>query len=258
MLASATAMTVSFFEEFPDETTVEKMALIDFDTRIYVAARNLSEFYDYEEDFKSKNKQVTGVIYWPVLEREEGYWISPWADAEALERIFNEVKERKDKRRLGMLLDLEPPLKRLRLLNFNFKNKRKITEFIRTAEEHNISISTVEKSYIPDWLLELFGLSFEPEKYGNRKIKMYYSSYRRQVLPDFVVDMLLERKVKKYARDKTTVGLGLIAPGIHDETHRITPDILQRELEIASDLGIKEVIIFRLEGLDEEYLKAIR
>lgn len=251
--------TISFFEEFPNETTLDKIAQVGFDTRIYVAARNLSDFYNYEEEFKARNGRVTEVVYWPILDGNDGYWISPWSDSQALEKLFSEIKERKDQRRLEVLLDLEPSLKRSRLFNFEDfnQNKRGITQFVRDADNYNISVSTVEKSYIPDWILEALGLSFAPEVYGNEKIKMYYSSYRRRFLPDSVVDKLYERKVKQYAQKKIRLGLGLIAPGIHDEKHRTNPENLQREIEIASSHGIKEVIIFRLGGLNDDYLRAI-
>ena len=253
------AMEISFFEEFPDDKTLEKVAQIDFDTKIYVAAQNLSQFYEYERSFKDANEQVKSVIYWPVLQKQEGYWISPWSDSEALLRVFQEITERKDKRELEVLLDLEPSLQRSRLLRFKeFKhNKEQIGEFIEKAKDYNVSISTVEKSYIYESALELLGLSFAPEEYGNKKIKMYYSSYRRRFLPDFVVNKLFEQKIQRYAEEEVRVGLGLIAPGIHDETHYITPEVLEHELTIASDYGIKEVVIFRLEGLNEEYLEVM-
>lgn len=249
----------SFFEEFPNETTLEKITRIDFDTRIYVAARNLSDFYTYEEEFKARNERIREVVYWPILERNNGYWISPWSDQQALERLFEEIKERKDQRILEVLLDLEPPLKISRLFNFKDfnQNKRGITQFVRDAKDYNVSISTVEKSYIPDWILEPLGLSFALEEYGNRKIKMYYSSYRRRILPDPIVDKLYERKVKQYAEKKIRLGLGLIAPGIHNEKHRTSPENLQREIEIATLHGVDEVIIFRLDGLNDDYLSAI-
>ena len=259
MTSTIASPTVSFFEEFPTETTLDKIAQIDFDTRIYVAARNLSEFQDYEEAYKSRNGHIREVVYWPILGREEGYWISPQSDQEALKRIFEEVKERDDKTKLEVLLDLEPSLQRSRLFSFrNFRqNKEYVTDFVITAEDYNVSISTVEKSYIPDWVLEPLGLSFAPEEYGNKKIKMYYSSYRRRVLPDSIVDKLYERKVKQYTKKKIHLGLGLIAPGIYDERHRTTPENLRREIEIASKHSIEEVIIFRLDGLNDDYLKAI-
>lgn len=260
ILASTMATpTVSFFEEFPNGTTLDKIAQVDFDTRIYVATRNLSDFYNYEEEFKARNERLKEVVYWPILNRDDGYWISPWSEPQALEKIFSEITERKDQRRLEVLLDLEPSLKRSRLFNFEDfnRNKRLITTFVRDAKDYNVSVSTVEKSYIPDWILEPLGLSFISEEYGNRKIKMYYSSYRRRILPDSIVDKLYERKVKQYAKKKIPLGLGLIAPGIHDEKHRTNPENLQREIEIASDNGIEEVIIFRLGGLNDDYLKAI-
>jgi len=259
-MTSAAALTVSFFEEFPNTTTVNKLELIEFDTRIYVAAKSLAEFQIYENEYKSSNAQVTEVIYWPVLEKEEGYWFSPWSERESLERIFSEIKNRENTNKLEVLLDLEPSLNRARLFNFqDFKhNKIKIEEFISKAEEYNMSILTVEKSYIPDWLLERLGLSFSPEKYGNRKIKMYYSSYRRKFRPNFIVENLLEKKVKKYAEQGISLGLGLIAPGIHEEKHRVSPRELEQEIKIASSYGIEEVIIFRLEGLTEEYRDSIK
>lgn len=259
MVGSAEAMQVSFFEEFPNENTLEKIALLNFDTQIYVAARNLSQFQDYEAQFKAQNEHIKEVVYWPVLKREEGYWISPWSDPQALERVFEEIKGRKNKQKLEVLLDLEPSLKRTRLFSFEdfTPNKRYITEFVRDAGNYNISISTVEKSYISERILEYFGLSFNQKEFENKKIKMYYSSYRRKFLPDFVVDKLYKRKIKKYAEKGVRVGLGLIAPGIHNETHYISPEVLQRELQIASNHGIGEVIIFRLEGLDAKYLEAL-
>ena len=259
MASTIVSPTISFFEEFPSENALGKIDQIDFDTRIYVAAKNLSEFQNYSEAYKSRNGHIREVIYWPILGREEGYWISPWSEREALERVFEEIKEREDGRRLEILLDLEPPLKRSRLFNFEGFNQNKgyIADFIRTAENNNLSVSTVEKSYIPDWILEPLGLSFASEEYGNKKIKMYYSSYRRKFLPNPIVNRLYERKVKQYAKEKIRLGLGLIAPGIHNEKHRVAPESLQREIEIASDKGIEELIIFRLDGLNDDYLKAI-
>ncbi len=259
MVSTIATPTISFFEEFPNETTLEKIAQIDFNTKVYVAAKNISEFYDFEEQFKTRNNRIKEVIYWPTLEKEEGYWISPWSDPQALERVFEEIKDRKDKRELKVLIDLEPSVKRSRLFRFNDfgRNKGYITKFIRDAKDYNLTISTVEISYIPDWLLKYLGLSFDHEEFGNQKIKMYYSSYRRRVLPDFIVDRLFERKTVQYAKRKTGLGLGLIASGIHDERHRITPENLQKEIEVASNHSLEEVIIFRLSGLNKDYIKVI-
>lgn len=253
------ATQISFFEEFPSATTFEKVALVDFNTRIYLAAKNLSEFETYETWLKVANPHVKDVVYWPVLEKDEGYWISPWADANGLERVLGEVEQRKDRKPLSVMLDLEPSLKRSRLFSFKDfrRNKDYVSKFVRDAPFLNISVYTVEKSYVPEFILEPLGLSFNPEEYGNRQMKMFYSSFRRAVLPDFIVNKLFERKARQYKKKNTIMGLGCIIGGIHETEPVNNPEILQYEVETARALGLEEVVIFRLNGLNEEYLKAI-
>jgi hypothetical protein len=256
-LASA---TISFFEEFPDDEVLEKVGNINFDTKIYLATKNLQEFSVWEKKFKNSNVYIKEVVYWPILSKKEGYWISPWSDNEALKRIFEEIEERSDKKQLTVMLDLEPSLDRERLFKFrNFiKNKRYIKKFILDSEKYNVDIITVEKSHISDIILKPLGLSFNSKKYPIKKIKMYYSSYQRRTSTDSIIDKLFEKKMKSYRGKQIMVGLGLIGTGIHDETHRLSPEILKKEIEIAFKYGIKEVIIFRLGGLNDEYLKVLR
>lgn len=251
---------ISFFEEFPNQTTLDKIAQIDFDTRIYVAAGNLSDFYSFEENFKSKNTYVKDVIYWPVLEKEEGYWISPWSEKTALERIFEEIKKRKDKKELEVLLDLEFPLKRINLFNFqDFKeNKKYVSDFIKEAKEHNLSVITAEKSWLPDWLLEPLGLSYNPKEYGNKKIKMYYSSFRRRFLPDFLINNLFEKRLKQFKEEGVIPAIGCIAAGIHGNEPLNSPEILEEELKAVRAENFSEVVIFRLGGLNKTYLGIIK
>lgn len=250
--------TISFFEEFPDEKTFEKVVSIDFDTRFYLAAKNLSEFYGFKE--KIKNNHVQEVVYWPVLEREEGYWFSPWVEKSALERIFQEIKERENKEYLEVMLDLEFPLGRARLLNFeDFKeNKKYISDFIKEAKGYNLGVITVEKSWLPDWILEPLGLSYKMEEYGHKKIKMYYSSFRRRFLPDFLVDKLFERKLRQFKKEGAIPALGCIATGIYGNEPLNSPEILEKELQSVKGENFSEVIIFRLAGINEGYPKVIK
>lgn len=96
-------MIISFFEEFPTRKNLEKLNRVGWDTKIYVAARDLREFDKIKKSIR--NKRVKDVIYWPVLEKSEGYWISPFAQRSALKRIFNELKGTKT----AVMLDLELP-----------------------------------------------------------------------------------------------------------------------------------------------------
>src|SRR3989338_5458536 len=108
MTAAKATPRISFFEEFPEENITNEIKLINFNTSIYVAAQNVSEFLQYEKEFKTKNKHITKVVYWPILEKKEGYWISPFSDRKALERIFNELIGKK----IPVMLDLELPTSR--------------------------------------------------------------------------------------------------------------------------------------------------
>lgn len=254
------ATTISFLEEFPDEPNLEKITNIGFDTKIYIASENLTQFYKHEQELKNKNPHVKEVVYWPILKREEGYWISPWAETAVLERVFEEIKGRGSTKNLEILLDMEPPLKRSKLLNFKqfSHNKKYITDFVGDAKKYNLSITTAEKSYIPDKILELAGLSFPPRTYGNKKMKMYYSSYRRIFLSGSLADKLYERKIRKYNKEGAMVGIGLIAPGIHNESSLNTPKDLQREIRIAYSHGLKEVVVYRVGGLNDEYMDSIK
>lgn len=253
------ATQISFFEEFPNATTFEKIALVDFDTKIYLAAKNLSEFETYETWLKVANPHVKDVVYWPVLEKGEGYWISPWAEPSALERVLGEVEQRNDKKPLGVMLDLEPSLKRSRLFSFKDfrRNKDYVSEFVSNAGSENITVYTVEKSYVPEFILEPLGLSFNPAEYGNKQMKMFYSSFRRAVLPDFIVNNFFERKARQYKERNIIMGLGCIIGGIHETEPVNNPDILKYEIETAKAIGLEEIVIFRLNGLSDEYLKAI-
>ncbi len=70
-------MIISFFEEFPTKENLGKLKLVTWQTKLYVAAKSVKDFNRIRSTIK--NKHIKEVIYWPVLEKEEGYWISPFS-----------------------------------------------------------------------------------------------------------------------------------------------------------------------------------
>lgn len=255
MLASARATTISFFEELPNETTGEKTVYLGFDTKLYLAARNISEFLAYAEQIKTKSEHVKEVVYWPILDEEEGYWISPWSDPKALQRIFTELVERQEPTPLEVMLDLEFPKKKMQVLtrwNSRKENWQTIEQFLQEAPEKNMSVITVEKSYFPGWLLRTISMSFPSERYGNRRMQMYYTSFQRPFLPEALVDAFYQKKVWKAALEGTALAIGLVAPGIYGTEPTYSGTVLEKELQWAAAAHVSEVVIFRLEGLNEE------
>ncbi len=248
-------MKISFFEEFPTKENIEKIKLIKFKTNIYLASKSLEEFTLLKKKLK-KNKYVEKVIYWPILEKKDGYWLSPWTNRKAILRVINEVKEKK----FELLWDAEYPsiCKRLLIkntINFQFiGNMFLIKKFFK---EYGKKIYTAEYFFQKGFLkyfLKCLCLSFNPLVYGNKVIKMCYSS-----LHSYEKDFM-KREMRKYVekyKEKFIAGLGVIAKGISGKEPILKPKELKIDLKICKDCGVNEVIIYRLGGLNKKYLNVI-
>ena len=125
-------MLISFFEEFPTEKDLAKLDLIKWKTKLYLAAPGLALFKQLQQKLL-KRENVLETIYWPVLKKKEGYWISPFSQRKALQRVFSELK----KQVVPVMLDLElpttqhPSLFCTEFLHFS-ANKKMISEFINS------------------------------------------------------------------------------------------------------------------------------
>jgi len=229
---------------------------LDFSTRVYISAPDLEMFYKCRDILQSQDEKHS-FVYWPSLPIDKGYWISPWADSQALADLFHDLKTRRDKSQLEVMLDLEFPKKKSQIIKriFSFKrNKRTIEDFMMEAGSHNISITTVEKSYFPDSFLQAVGLAYPTEKFNNKRIKMFYTSFQRVAIPNFIVDSLFKRKAEKCSEQSLALGVGLLAPGIYGFEPTYSKETFYRELRVAKEAGVKEVVVFRLAGLDDEVI----
>ena len=105
-------MQISFFEEFPTKKNLNKLKLVADKAKLYLAAHSIKEFSTISRQL-SRDK-IKEVIYWPILSKKEGYWISPFSKREALKRVFSELKDQ----RIPLMLDLELPTTKNPLLYF--------------------------------------------------------------------------------------------------------------------------------------------
>lgn len=244
-------MIISFFEEFPSSDNLEKIRLVTWPTKLYLAAKSLQEFNKVKAKIKSKN--IKEFIYWPILEIGEGYWISPFAKRSALKRIFNELKNTKT----SVMLDLElpttknPKLYITQLLNFP-RNRLLIERFIR---EHAGTVYLAE--YYPEGkrkekFLKFLGLHYTTSK--AEIIKMVYHSMHH-FDKEFIVNEL--KNGNNEFGNNFLVAYGTIASGISGCEPKLSLSQLEEDLKIAEYVDIKEVIIFRLGGLDRKYLKVL-
>lgn len=232
-------MIISFFEEFPTKNNLDKLNLIKRPTKLYLAAKSLNEFNKIKS--KINNKNITEFIYWPILEIREGYWISPFTKRSALKRIFQQLKNQKT----PVMLDLElpttknPKLYFTQFLNFP-RNKSLIKKFIK-----NYQGKVYASEYYPkrEKLFQFLGLH-----YSNTKvIKMVYHSMHK----------FDEEFIKQKLKSLNLVAYGTIAKGIDKNEPILAPKQLKKDLQLAREAKIKEVVIYRLGGLNKKYLKII-
>ena len=76
----------------------------------------------------------------------------------------------------------------------------------------------------------------------------------------WLTESIIRNKIKNYKikyKDKFFIGLGVLDVGINKNEKIITPEQLERDLRICRELNVKEVVIYRLGGLNKEYLKVI-
>ncbi len=236
-------MRISFFEEFPTKQNLSKIKYVDFPTKLYLAAHSVTEF----EKISVQSPHVQEKIYWPILDKREGYWLSPFSNHQALQRILHELRESP----VSVMWDAELPTTHnpallFKELPFFFSNRDKIRQFI--SQRKNVSIA--EYSGPPERMLYFLGLSFRDT--SHYPIKMLYSSmhnYSKEAFRDAV-----SQAHKQYGK-RLRIGLGTLAHGILGTEPMISSKMLERDLVITQDLGIEEVILFRLGGLNKEYAR---
>ncbi len=246
-------MQINFFEEFPTAENIAKLKTIAWNSTIYLAVESLEQFQNLAQKYRKKN--IT-FAYWPVLKKEEGYWLSPFSKPEALQRIIKEIKEAK---RIPFIMwDAELPFRHPKLffrIDHFFVNRLRIKRFLRKYGEIMATSEYPLKSKLAEFFLIRLGVSFSPRKYGNKKIVMYYSSMHKEA-GRFLLGNI-KRLHDKYG-NKLSVALGTIAPGILGREPILSPQDLKRDLQLMQDIGIEEIVIFRLGGLNKEYVKVLK
>ncbi len=238
-------MQIDFYEEFPSKENLEKLRLVKWKIRVFVAAKSLEEFLVLEKQIK-KIKKDTEVAYWPII--PNSYWISPLANTKDLKKLFEELDLIKN----PLLIDLELPLKNRGLFFKNIfhlrKNKKLIKHFL---EKNKSKITTAESPFIfLSKILKLLGLNYGVDY---ERSLMWYSS----MLPDWLNKAIMKRLSKPKNKASYSVSLGTIATGILGSEPILSPENLEKDLEFCKSNGFKKVIIFRLGGLNKNYIKVL-
>lgn len=254
-------MQVNFFEEFPNKENLEKLKLLTFPSVIYVTAKSFKEFETIKEKINKINSKIE-VAYWPILEKS--YWISSFSYNIELKRLYSDLQKNKPNEKLKILLDLELPLlnKKLFFINiFSFwKNKKLIEKIFSESKKWNLEILTAEypvSNKLIQKIMGWLGISYSLEKYPHKKIIMFYSS----MIKNTSLANKLKNHIKKEAKElcpNLQIGLGTIAIGILGNEPILLPENLEKDLSFCKEQNINSVVIFRLGGLNNDYLKKIK
>ena len=231
-------MKISFFEEFPTPANLKKLALLPYKPKLYLAAPNVPTFQHLTHGLKCAED-----IFWPVVKKEDGYWLSPFSPSRALSRLFHDFRTH-----TPPLFSAPPfPLRTSLLvtsLPSALANLWRIRSFL---SRYPAPLYAGEYSVEPRPLSFLLGV---PSRKGMKHVKMLYSSLHKG-LP---FKQLFEDHLKTHGHDFIPA-LGLLAPGIHGSEQILSPTQLRQDLEMCQ--GADEVILFRLGGLNQKYLTVI-
>ena len=86
-------------------------------------------------------------------------------------------------------------------------------------------------------------------------IKMLYHSLLP--FPQALFNHHVRQGVNSFG-ERYLVGMGTIAKGIYGVEPLLSENQLDKDLEVAKAAGVKEVVIFRLGGLNKKYLQVIK
>jgi len=237
-------MKIEFYEEFPDKENLKKLKQLKFSTKLFICAKSISEFKKYEKIAKKYKKDLE-VAYWPVV--KNSYWISLFSNNQDLRDLFNKLEKIKN----PLLIDLELPLNKKMILKnlFSFfKNRRLIKNFLQKHKNRITTAQPVESMF--SRYIRFRGQNFDIK---TEKSLMWYSS---------MLSSKDNSKVKKYLpylkdKENYSVSLGTIAVGILGDEPILSPKDFEKDLKFVKKCGFEKIVVFRLKGLNKEYLKIL-
>lgn len=242
---------VGLYEEFPVPWRLDKLHQVNFPVTLAVAAPSRSDFLELREEILQTYPQVREVYFWPLLSHEEGYYPGAWSDSEGVRRVATEA------RGLPVLWDLEMPLGRMDLAFEDWwRNRASLPRWLRQRTEP-VHIWRAHTSMGLDPLfLRLAAMHYDPARYPS--VSLHLSLYTTGVGPlSDQMARVLRCGVERYGERFIPV-LGSLDDGEGPEEVFVPAETLRRQLRLARQAGVAEVWLFGVNGLNDEYLSALR
>jgi hypothetical protein len=242
---------VGLYEEFPVPWRLEKLERVDFPVTLTVAAPSRVEFLQLREQIEASYPVVEEVYFWPVLSHEEGYYPGTWSDPVGVRRVALEAAD------LPVLWDLELPLHQPDLQPEHWLRNRDFLSRWLARRETQVQIWRSHWSMGLDPLfLRVVGLHYDPRAYKAVKLQMeFYMT--GEGMPTDTLKRILRCGVEQYG-ERFVPSFGVLNDGEGPGEIFVPPETLRRNLRAARAAGVQEVWLFGVNGLNEDYLNAVR
>lgn len=244
---------VGLYEEFPNPWRLAKLEQVDFPVTLAVAAPTHDAFLQLRESIQRDYPQVRTAFFWPLLTAEEGYYPGPLSDPQAVRRVMAEAAD------LPVLWDLElpPGLKHIAPpLRSWSQNRATTADWLRTRTQPVHIWRSYALLGLNPWLLRLAGLHYDPLEYPAVSLHLdLYTTGAGQ--PEDGLQRLMRQGVAAYGA-RFIPSLGVLNDGEASASQFIPPETLRRNLRIARAVGVSELWLFSVNGLNDAYLQAVR
>ncbi len=244
---------VTFYEEFPNPWRLSKLQLVNFPFDIAVAAHSRKEFLSLQKEIHDNYPFAREIYYWPLIPLDQGYYPGALSDHKIISRTLNESHG------LPILLDSEfkpggPDISVETIQNW-WKNTEFIDQWIKDHPDQQIDVWRSHPTMgFHSPFLDLLGIHIDPNKYTN--VSMHYNLYSDNDLSNGQKENILCNGISEYGPEKFVPALGVLDDGV-DGGMFIPIDIFRHDLELARAAGVNRVAIFGVNGLNEEYVRAI-
>jgi len=239
-------MKIEFYEEFPSKDSLEKLKLIKFPSKIFIASKSIQEFKKYEKIAKSYKKNIE-IAYWPII--KNSYWISPFSNTKDLIELFNELKKINN----SLLIDLELPLRsrwKMYIKNiFSFRRNKKLIKNFFEKNKHRITTAEYPFAFVSEFM-KFLGLNYN---INYERSIMWYSS----MLSEYINNKVKKNLINIKDKSNYSISLGTIAKGILGNEPILSSENIKRDLKFVKKSGFNKVVIFRLGGLNKDYIHVL-
>jgi len=249
-----TYVHIGLYEEFPTPERLAKLQQVDFPVALAVAAPSRAVFLALQATIAQTYPQVRTIYFWPVLAHAEGYYLGPFSDAAAIERVAGEASG------LPVLWDLELPLREVWFLKRGLANWQRNRQFTAAWLARRELPVPIWRSYaglgLNPLVLRALGMHYDPLDYPqvSLHLDLYTTGSGR---PRDEMQRILHSGVERYGA-RFIPALGALDDGEGRAEQFVPPATLRRDLQLVREAGVAEVWLFGVNGLNAEYLAAVR